>query len=420
MILNYYHATRNLNLRFPSIVGPHETDVCVIGGGLTGISTALNLAERGYSVIVVEGHEIGYGASSRNGGQVVNGYSCEMDKIRQIVGLDISKKLWDLGLEAIADLDFRIDKHRISCDRRSGYLFAAKKSRQFKILKHTGADWQKLYGYNKIRLIDRDEIPNFVRTKSYTGGLLDAGSGQIHPLNYLEGLTLAATDAGVAIFEHSPVFKIKLNTSPQIETPNGKVKARVIVLAGNAYHFGLVPELDTRTARLNSFVGTTKILTPSDMGDLIPANIAIADCDTALDYYRITEDGRLLFGTGANISLREPKSLEKILCKRIQQLFPHFNNISIEYAWSGRISITRNRMPDIGHLKSNIYYAQGFSGHGIALSGLVGKLIAEAISGETGRFELFSATQHKLFPNKLLRGPILSVLMSFRKLIDQI
>lgn len=416
----YYHASRNAFPALPRLTESLEVDVCVVGGGLTGVSAALNLAERGYSVALLEARRIGHGASGRNGGQLVNGYSCEMARIRQEVGLATSKLFWGMGLQAMAEIDHRIAKHGIICDRRSGYLFAARNNRQLAGLEQVCREWEELYGYEQARVLAGADIPSLVTTDVYVGGLVDPGSGQIHPLNYLLGLSHAAMATGARLFERSEVVRVERGARPRVHTTHGQVLARHVVLAGNAYLRGLEPELQRRLARVTSFVGATAPLDPDTVARIMPGDVAVADCNTALDYFRMTEDGRLLFGAGASYAAREPSGLKSYLERRIRAVFPSLSGVSLDHAWSGDIGITVSRIPDFGRLGSNIYYAQGFSGHGVALTGLAGKLMAEAIAGDAERFDMFAEIPHMNFPGGVLRTPALVLAMAYYKLRDRL
>jgi gamma-glutamylputrescine oxidase len=416
----YYHATRDAFASLPTLDGEIEADICVIGGGLTGVSAALNLSERGYSVVLLEAERIGHGASGRNGGQLVNGFSCDMHRIRTEVGLEASRTFWAMGLEALAEVDARIDRHSIACDRRSGYLFAALNTRQMRGLEEMQEEWSTLYGYDRMTLVPRNAVGEWVGTDLYHGGLSDPGGGQIHPLNYLQGLARAALASGARFLEQSPVSRLERGPRPVAHTKTGSVRARFVVLAGNAYLCGLVPETRSRLARVSSFVGVTEPLAPDLAARLMPANVAVADCNAALDYYRLTEDNRLLFGAGAGYAGREPLALRRYLGERIRRVFPDLAGIPLPHAWSGHIGITVSRIPDFGRIDPTIYHAQGFSGHGVALTGLAGKLIAEAIDGDAGRFDMFADIKHRNFPGGPLRTPALVLAMAYYKLKDRL
>jgi gamma-glutamylputrescine oxidase len=416
----FYHATRNPFPPLPRLDGQIETDVCVIGGGLTGVSTALHLAERGYSVVLLEARRIGFGASGRNGGQLVSGYSCEMNRIRAEVGLEASRAFWDMGVEALADIDKRIARHGIECDRRQGYFFAARNPGQMAGLLEMQAEWRSLYGYDRMTAVPRDAVGDWIGTGFYHGGLADPGGGQIHPLNYLQGLTRAATEAGARILENSEVIRLERGNRPEAHTRAGSVRARFLVLAGNAYLGGLVPELQGYIAPVSSFVCATEPLGTAPADQVIPADVAVADASVALDYYRLSADKRLLFGAGAVYSGRTPHALSRFLRKRIGRVFPALADTPLEYVWSGHVGITVSRIPDFGRLEPSIYYAHGFSGHGVALTGLAGKLMAEAVDGDAGRFDMFADIRHQRFPGGPLRTPALVLAMAYYKLRDRL
>jgi gamma-glutamylputrescine oxidase len=420
MPATYYHATRSNFPAMPKLEEMVETDVCVIGGGLTGVSTALNLTERGYSVVLLESHRIGHGASGRNGGQLVSSYSCDMNRIRQEVGVEASKTFWEMGVEALAEVDARVARHTIACDQRSGYFFAALNQRQMDGLAEMHEEWRDLYGYEQTTPISREDVGAWVGTDIYHGGVVDTGGGHIHPLNYLYGLARAAITSGARVFERSAVVKIERGTKPTVHTESGRVRASILVLAGNAYLSGLVPEMLQRLARVSSFVATTEPLAPDLAAQIMPANVAVADCNAALDYYRLTADRRLLFGAGASYTGREPLALRGYLSGRIRKVFPILTDIPLAYAWSGHIGITVSRIPDFGRLEPSIYYAQGFSGHGVALTGLAGKLMAEAISGDAERFDMFATIKHRRFPGGPARTAALVLAMAYYKLKDRL
>ncbi len=416
----YYHATRNAFASLPRLDGPLEADICIVGGGLTGVSAALHLAERGYSVALLESRRIGFGASGRNGGQLVSGYSCDMNRIRAEVGTEASKAFWDMGVEALADVHARVERHKIACDRRSGYFFAARNPRQMAGLLEMREEWQALYGYDRMTAVDRNTLGDWIGTDCYEGGLADPGGGQLHPLNYLQGLARAAQDAGAKIFEDSKVTRLDRGSRPAAHTKSGSVRARFLVLAGNAYLGGLVPELRGRIAPVSSFVGVTKPLGKAFADRIIPSDVAVADASIALDYYRLTEDRRLLFGAGAIYSGRTPFGHDRFLRRRIRRVFPALADTPLDYSWSGHVGITVSRIPDFGRLEPSIYYAHGFSGHGVALTGLAGKLMAEAIDGDAARFDRFADIRHRHFPGGPLRTPALVLAMAYYKLRDRL
>ena len=416
----YYHATGTGFPPLPELIDAVDADVCVIGGGLTGVSAALNLAERGCSVILLEAERVGFGASGRNGGQLVSGYSCEMATIRQQLGTERSKAVWAMGIEALDDVDRRINHYGIRCDRRSGYLFAACNARQMRDLEVMLEDWDCTYGYDRAELLSRDALRSVIATDAYVGGVSDPGGGQLHPLNYLYGLARAGIEAGVRMFETSRAVRIKRGRNPEVHTPRGRVRSNFLVLAGNAYFGGLVPELQRTLACVTSFIGTTQPLDPALIRRILPMDVAVSDCNVDLDYYRTTSDGRLLWGAGANYAGKGLAGIKDRLQTRITRVFPELRGMPLDHAWSGRIGITASRIPDFGCLSPTVYYAHGFSGHGMALTGLAGKLIAEAIHGDAARFNLFGDIRHRPFPGGPLRTAALMLAMTCHKLRDRL
>ena len=416
----YYHSTRNPSLLLPQLTNNKETDICVIGGGLTGVSVALNLAEKGHAVILLESQDIGHGASGRNGGQLVHGFSCDMDVIRKQVGYEDSKVFWGMAVEAVDEVDRRIALHKITCSRKLGYIFAATNSTQFRNLKKINKELNNIYNYEETEILEQATLKEWIRTDRYIGGLLDKGSGQLHSLNYLQGLTSAAISAGVQVFEKSEVKHVVTGNNITIQTDLGSVKAKALVLAGNAYLDNLQKTIQKKIVRINSSIGVTTKLSSRQIQKILPGNVAVADCNNVLDYFRVTPDNRLLFGAGANYLGQETKDIEVFIRQRISKLFPQLSDFDIEYAWNGFIAGTRNQIPEIGCIESNIYVAQGFSGHGLALTGLAGILISEKISGLSKRFDMFSRVTHYDMPQPPFRNALLTMVMIINKLQDRI
>ena len=303
----YYHASSNSSPIFPELIGEEKTDICIIGGGLTGISSALNLAETGHAVTLVEGMRIGSGASGRNGGQIVQGYSCDIEPMIKTVGQEKSALLWSMAQEAIEEIDRRISLHEISCARQSGYIFAATKNSHFKRLERISEKLKNTFNYEATSVLDQNTIKKWVKTESYVGGLLDYGSGQFHSLKYLHGLTEAAKNIGVQFFENSKAIQISGGDTITIKTAHGSVKAKTLIIAGNAYLRGLEDTLQRKIIRVTSTVGVTTPLSPEQINSVLPGGIPIADCNNILDYFRVTDDKRLLFGAGADYLGREKK-----------------------------------------------------------------------------------------------------------------
>ncbi|MEQ8393792.1 FAD-binding oxidoreductase [Thalassobaculum sp.] len=417
--LTWYHATARAAAPRPTLAGAVRARVCVIGGGLTGVSTALNLAERGIDVILLEAEAIGHGASGRNGGQIVQGYSAPMERIEAAVGRADAQAIWDMGREAIAAIPERVKRHNIDCDLRWGYLIAALNRSQLADLRDTVEQWAE-YGYHGPAMVEGSAVRTVLSTDLYVGGMIEPGSGQLHPLAYLLGLAGAAEAAGARLFEHSAAVDIHYGETVRVTTSGGTVEADTLVLAGNAYLGRLVPQMNRKVMPVASFIGVTEPLGEERAQRLFPQDVAVADCNVALDYFRLTADRRLLFGAGASYSATTPVGLKDWLARRIRRVFPELIDVAVEYAWGGLIGITHNRVPDFGRLAPNVLYAQGFSGQGVALTGLAGTLIAETIAGDDGRFRLIEQVRHLPFPGGLLRTPTLVAAMGLLKLKDRL
>ncbi|MDC7696583.1 NAD(P)/FAD-dependent oxidoreductase [Vogesella indigofera] len=420
---SYYAATAVPWEPGAALQGRVDCDVCVIGGGLTGVSTALNLAERGLRVVLLEGSQIGFGASGRNGGQVIAGYACEMDTIRQQLGDELAKAFWQMSLEAIDIIEQRVQRHGIACDWTRGYCTAAVKPAHLDDLLAWQHEAESFYGYRHYTLWDKETLAANLASDRYQGGLFDPLAGHIHPLNYLLGLAAAARAAGVTLHENSPVTSIDTGIDtggrPLVRTAQGEVHCRQLVLACNAFVGQLVPALNRRIMPVGTYVIATQPLGEARARGLIANNMAVCDTNFVLDYYRLSADQRLLFGGKVSYSGREPRDLAGSMRADMLRVFPQLADVQIDYAWGGFCDITMNRAPDFGRIAANVYYAQGFSGHGVAITGLAGKVLAEAITGDDQRLKLFERLRHRRFPGgELLRTPALVLGMAWYRLQD--
>ncbi|HEV7368282.1 FAD-binding oxidoreductase [Arenibaculum sp.] len=416
---SWYAATALSQPDHPRLEGDVSCDVCVVGAGYTGLSAALHLAERGYDVVVLEAERVGWGASGRNGGQIVTGYNKPMGTIERWVGAEDARRLWDMGEEAKRLLADLVERHGIDCDLRWGYLFAALKDRQVRELAGMRDEWAEGYGYDRSRLVGRDEMGSFVATTKYVGGLLDHGGGQLHPLNYAIGLARAAAAAGARIFEGSRVEAVETGTAPMARTARGSVRARHLILAGNAYLRGLVPSVAAKIMPAGTYLIATEPLGENRAKGLIPDAVAVADVNVVLNYYRRSADHRLLFGGGVSYSGFDGPGLRQRLRKTMLGIFPQLEDARIDYCWGGHVAITMDRTPHFGRVGPSTYFAHGYSGHGVALAGLAGKLMAEAVAGTAERFDVFARLPHQSFPGgALLRTPALVLAMAWYRLRD--
>lgn len=402
---SYYAATRNDTRDRPPLDDNVSADICVIGAGFTGISSALHLAEAGYQVVVLEAARMGYGASGRNGGQLVNSYSRDIDVIERNYGTETARVLGGMAFEGAEIIRERIAQYNIDCDYREGGIFAAFNRKQLRELEEQQALWQR-FGNDKLTLLDGNGIRDEVNTDVYCGGLLDRSGGHVHPLNLLLGEAAAFESLGGRVYEDSAMVRLERGARPVVYTDRGSVTADYVLLAGNAYLGNRVPELAAKSMPCGTQVITTEVLGEARVRELIPNGYCVEDCNYKLDYYRITADHRLLYGGGTTYGGGDPVSIERFLRKHVEHTFPQLRGVRYEFTWGGDFLLTLSRLPQFGRLTPQIYYAQGYSGHGVTTTHLAGRLIAEAIKGSAERFDAFAGLRHFPFPGgHLLRVP---------------
>lgn len=403
----------------PALAGEVTADVCVIGGGIAGCSTALHLAERGYRVALLESHRIGFGASGRSGGQAIAGYACGQHKLERQVGFEDARRMWDISVEGLRLIRDRVERHAIDCDLHWGQLHVAIKARQREELLAERQDLENRYGYRELRFMERADVESLLATKRYCAGLYDAGSGHLHPLNYTRGLAGAAQAAGVQIFENSAVTDLHIADPAIVRTARGSVRARFVALCCNAYGEPLIPALRARIMPVGTYIVATEPLGQARIEQLMRENVAVADSNFVLDYFRRSADHRLLFGGRVSYSGVDAFDTAHATRRRMLQVFPQLADTRIEFAWGGYVDITMSRAPDFNRLAPNVYYLQGFSGHGIALTGVAGQLVAESIAGQAERFDVFTKLRHRKFPGgAALRMPALVLAMAWYRLRD--
>ncbi len=418
---SYYAATANDRAAHPPLRGESQADVCVIGGGLTGISAALNLAERGYKVVLLEAHRIAWGASGRNGGQVCTGYSCGMEKIEKWAGREGAKRYWDLAEEAKGIVRERVAKHAIDCDLTWGFYTAAVKPSHLNEIFKECEDWVSHYGYDaELKQAPTPEASRaFVDSPDYVGGIWESGAGHLHPLNYALGLARAAKEAGAELHEMSPATRVDQGKTPVVHTPQGQVKARAVLVCCNAYLGRLVPQLTGMVMPMMNYIGATRPLEEAVARKLLPGNDAVCNSRFIVNYYRLSPERRLLFGGLASYSMIDPPNLKQALHRDMARAFPQLAEVPFDYVWGGRVGISMNRAPHLGKLGNNLYFAQGYSGQGVALTGLMGRILAEAVAGEQERLDLYAKLPHTRFPGGLvLRTPILALAMAWFRIKD--
>ena len=418
---SWYAATATPLPRFPRARGALSCDVCVVGGGYTGLSAALHLAQAGYEVILLEAQRAGFGASGRNGGQVGTGQRLEQDALERMFGEGTARQLWRIGLEAVALVRALIARHRIDCGWGEGIIHADHRAR---FLRHSHALAEKLrrdYDYDLIRPLERAGIRRLVGSPGYFGGTLDMGGGHLHPLNYALGLARAAAGAGVRIFENSRVLSLTPGPRVTLRCAGAEVTAAHVILAGNGYLGGLAPEVAARVMPINNFIIATEPLEEETATALIRDNHAVADSRFVINYFRLSEDRRLLFGGGESYGYRFPRDIAAKVRKPMLQVFPQLAGVRITHAWGGTLAITLSRLPHFQRLAGNILSAGGYSGHGVALATLAGRLLAEATRGQAERFDLMARLPTPRFPGGvLLRAPLLALAMSWYALRDRL
>ena len=417
----YYAATANPVPQRPTLQGDVETDICIIGAGYTGLSTGLFLAENGFRVTIVEAAKIGFGASGRNGGQIVNSYSRDIDSIEKQVGMDGAKVLGQMAFEGNRIIRERIAQYNIKCDLKDGGVFAAFTTKQMGHLEHQQKLWAR-YGHDQVELLDKKQMSEIVGTDIYIGGSIDHSGGHFHSLNLALGEAAAFESLGGVIYEQSPVTQIERGMSPIVRTANGSVKARIVVVAGNAYLGNLVPELSAKSMPCGSQVVTTAPLSQEMARSLLPQDYCVEDCNYLLDYYRLTGDNRLLFGGGVIYGARDPANVEAIIRPKLEKTFPQLKGVKIDFAWTGNFLLTLSRLPQVGILgeHDNIFYSQGCSGHGITYTHLAGKVLSEAIMGQRERFNAFAQLPHYPFPGgRLMRVPFTAMGAAYYSLRDK-
>jgi gamma-glutamylputrescine oxidase len=416
-INSYYQATANRIVTGPELVGDVVADVCVIGAGYTGLSAALELAKAGYKVVVLEAETIGWGASGRNGGQICTGFSSGQAKIISQLGKADAKRAFDISEEAKRLIVERIASHNIDCDLTWGYMHCIPKPHQFAELKAWAEEYETL-GYGGNTLLSKAELEAKLGTTIYHGALREQGAGHFHPLNYCLGLAAAALKAGAIIHEHSAVVEVDTSAKPWARTDKGKVTAKFMIIGGNAYLGKVVKPLYGRVMPVASYIIATEPLGEGRARSLIRDNEAVANTNFIVDYYRRSKDTRMLFGGRASYSGITPPALGEYMRPRMTSVFPQLKNVRIDYAWGGNIAITSNRVPDCGRLSPAVFYAHGYSGQGVALANMYGKLMAECVMGTAERFDLLARVKHLPFPGGALRTPLLVAAMIYYRVKD--
>lgn len=420
---SYYAASANATEPFAKLEGDQTCDIVVIGGGFTGLSSALHLAERGFNVVLLEAHRVGWGASGRNGGQVGSGQRREQDDLEKMVGRDDAKKLWDIAEQSKDIVKSLIAKHDIKCDWKPGILHADHRAR---FVDDTHAYCDKLrdeYGYNDIRSVDRAEIREMLGTDFYHGGSLDMGAGHIHPLNFALGIANAARAAGARIFENAFVTGYENKAGKvTVKTKDGAViTANKLILGCNGYLDALDDRVARRVMPINNFIIATEPLGDDLARELIRDDVAVADSKFVINYYRLSADKRMVFGGGETYGYTFPSDIKAFVSPHMLEVYPQLKDVKVDYGWGGTLAITMNRMPFFRKIDDNTFTASGYSGHGVAMATLAGQIIAEAVAGTMERFDVMSNLKIPVFPGgKALRFPLLVAAMLWYSIRDKI
>ncbi len=421
---SYYEASSQRALPAAALTGSHDADVVVVGAGFAGLSAAIELARRGMQVVVLEADRICSGASGRNGGQALVGFASGQETLEAQLGKDAARRAWDMSLQGIDLIDQRIAEFAIDCDRVKGYLQVADSPRKARALEQELRQAERDYGLH-CEWIDGAALRGAIDSPLYCAAGYETVSGHLHPLRYGLGLARAARQLGVRIHEHSPVVALDRGRRLQARSAQGSVRADFAVLAGNCtlpeYGPQVAPEISARIMPVGTYAVATEPLGQARCERLIAHRAAVCDNNFALDYFRCSDDHRLLFGGGVSYTTHTPRDLADSMRARMTRVFPELASVAITHVWGGFVDISMNRMPDFGRLADNLYYLQGFSGHGVASTGLAGQLVAQAIAGQAERFDVFAAIRHHRFPGgKWLRTPSLALAMWYQQLRDRL
>ncbi|MFO2462765.1 FAD-binding oxidoreductase [Pseudomonas sp. 15FMM2] len=421
---SYYLASANAMPQRPALHADLSADVCVVGGGFTGVNTAIELAQRGLSVILLEARRIGWGASGRNGGQLIRGIGHDVSGFTRYVGEEGVRYLQRAGIESVALVGERIGEHAIDCDLRWGFCELANTPAQFAAFSGELESLAALGYAQETRLVAPQDMAQVVGSGMYAGGLVDMGSGHLHPLNLVLGEAHVAELLGVRIFESSPVLELVHGDTVQVRCAFGSVRAASLVLACNAHLEELEPRLSGKVLPAGSYIIATEPLSAEMANQLIPQNLALCDQKVGLDYYRLSADRRLLFGGACHYSGRDPQDIAAYMRPKMLKVFPQLANTAIEFQWGGKIGITANRFPQVGRLSQhpNVFYAQGYSGHGLNVTHWCARLLAEGIyAGHSQGLDIFSQVPHMTFPGgKALRSPLLALGMLWYRLREML
>lgn len=416
-----YAATARGTRERPALAGTVRADVCVVGGGYTGLSAALHLAQAGRSVVVVEANRAGWGASGRNGGQLHSGQRRDQVWLERHVGLDDARRLWRLGEEAKALVRALIARHAIDCDFTEGLIDVVHKASLAADEIGYAEKLRRDYGYADIEALDRDRLAAAIGTPRYFAGFRDRAAGHLHPLNFALGLANAAEDAGATIFEHTRAVRLVEGRPGRVETAGGAVEAETVVLAGNGYLAGLEPDTEARVLPIRNYILATEPLGKDRADALIPRREAVSDSRFVVRYWRISADGRMLFGGGETFGLGDPADVKAFVRRHLLEVYPQLADVRVDYAWGGTLAITPTRTPFVRRQRPGLYVGAGYSGQGVGIAVLAGQILAEAIGGDTGRLDVFARLPVPRFPGgRRFRAPLLALAMTWFAMRDRL
>jgi gamma-glutamylputrescine oxidase len=417
---SFYAASAGPQPARPTLRGAHMADICVVGGGYTGLNVALRAAELGLSVVVLEAKRIAWGASGRNGGQVIWGQRQDQTTLENIAGPGDARALWELSREALAHVRHLIETHAVDAELRHGHLSAAWKPAHADELKSYADHMAQEYGYGAARYVPRADMPAHVASARYHGGLLDTESMHLHPLKFALGTARAAEAAGAKLFEDSAAIELIKGGAPIVRTAEGQVRAKFVVLACNGYLGGFEPAIAPYILPIDNYIVATEPLGEVRARELIPCGAAVSDTKFVLDYYRISADGRLIFGGGETVG-GGPADVCAFVRPYLERVFPQLTGVKLDYGWGGTLAITWPRMPHVGRIDGNVYFAHGYSGQGVAIASHMGALIADAIHGQAAKFDVYGSLKIPKLPGgALLRRPLTAAALLWYGLRDRL
>ncbi|MCL4124327.1 UNVERIFIED_CONTAM: hypothetical protein GTU68_060250 [Idotea baltica] len=417
---SYYAATVQPLPQFPPATGRIDTDICIIGAGFTGLSSALHLARAGYNVTVLDAQRIGFGASGRNGGQVGKGQRLEQDELEDMLGRDHARALWDISQDAV-QLVKDLCADMPDCPFQHGLIHAAHRARY---VGHEHGYVDKMaaeYDYPHMQKLDREELRELVNTDAYFGGSLDMNAGHIHPLRFALGLARLCVDAGVQFYEQSRVLGMDHGARPRVKTSAAEINADFVILACNGYLGNLEPNVAKHVMPIGNYIVATAPMDGAQMNAVVKNHYAVADTKFVVNYFRFSDDNRLLFGGTESYGYKFPRDIAGKVRKPMAAIFPQLADIKIDYAWGGTLGITMNRMPHFHRVAGNVLSLSGYSGHGVAMATMGGKLAADVIAGQAERFDIMANVPSPKFPGGVaLRNPLLIAAMLWYSLRDKL